>query len=193
MLILRAKINERAVFPNTLTIICHIIYVETVLGMKLSYGFALSFFDSENTNNQLKSKSKDLYINSKVYVCGNPKAVVIHVRYRLRKFYRKIHVRHVREFEKKFSGKDVMMINTRRILRPQRPGRSRTLTAVHNAILEDVVYPAEIIGKRIEYRQHGGSKVIKIFLEKNNAEYMLETFSTVYKEPFWERCVVFDA
>ena len=38
-------------------------------------------------------------------VVGNRKAVVIHVPYRLRKPFRKIHVRLVRELEKKFSGK----------------------------------------------------------------------------------------
>lgn len=36
---------------------------------------------------------------------GNRKAVIIHVPYRLRKAYKKIHVRLVRELEKKFSGK----------------------------------------------------------------------------------------
>lgn len=38
-------------------------------------------------------------------VTGSRKAVVIHVPYRLRKAFRKIHVRLVRELEKKFSGK----------------------------------------------------------------------------------------
>lgn len=38
-------------------------------------------------------------------VAGNRKAVIIHVPYRLRKAYKKIHVRLVRELEKKFSGK----------------------------------------------------------------------------------------
>jgi len=38
-------------------------------------------------------------------VAGSRKAVVIHVPYRLRKAFRKIHVRLVRELEKKFSGK----------------------------------------------------------------------------------------
>lgn len=42
----------------------------------------------------------------------------------------------------------------------QRP-RSRTLTAVHDAILEDLVYPAEIVGKRVKYRIDG-SKIMKV-------------------------------
>jgi len=38
-------------------------------------------------------------------VAGSRKAVVIHIPYRLRKAFGKIHVRLVRELEKKFSGK----------------------------------------------------------------------------------------
>ncbi|KAB8091393.1 hypothetical protein EE612_016854 [Oryza sativa] len=123
---------------------------------------AQAFFDLENGNQELKSELKDLYINNAVQmdIAGNRKAVVIHVPYRLRKAFKKIHVRLVRELEKKFSGK-----------------------AVHDCILEDVVYPAEIVGKRIRYRLDG-AKVIKIFLdpkERNNTEYKLETFSAVYR------------
>lgn len=44
----------------------------------------------------------------------------------------------------------------------QRP-RSRTLTAVHEAMLEDVVLPAEIVGKRVRY-QIDGSKIMKVEL-----------------------------
>ncbi|KAG9453104.1 hypothetical protein H6P81_006008 [Aristolochia fimbriata] len=153
---------------------------------------AQSFFDLENTNQELKSDLKDLYINSAVQVdvAGNRKAVVINVPYRLRKAFRKIHVRLVRELEKKFSGKDVILIATRRILRPPKKGsavvrpRSRTLTAVHDAILEDVVYPAEIVGKRVRYRLDG-SKIMKVYLdpkERNNTEGKLETFSSVYRK-----------
>lgn len=42
---------------------------------------------------------------SQIDVAANRKAVVIHVPYRLRKAFRKIHLRLVRELEKKFSGK----------------------------------------------------------------------------------------
>ncbi|KAJ3682867.1 hypothetical protein LUZ60_013094 [Juncus effusus] len=153
---------------------------------------AQAFFDLENGNQELKSELKDLYINSAVQmdVAGNRKAVVIHVPYRLRKGFKKIHVRLVRELEKKFSGKDVIVIATRRIVRPPKKGsavnrpRSRTLTAVHDGILEDVVYPAEIVGKRVRYRLDS-TKLIKIYLdpkERNNTEYKLETFSSVYRK-----------
>ncbi|XP_010937945.1 small ribosomal subunit protein eS7 [Elaeis guineensis] len=162
---------------------------------------AQALFDLENNNQELKSDLRDLYINSAVQmdVAGNRKAVVIHIPYRLRKAYRKIHVRLVRELEKKFSGKDVILIATRRILRPPKKGsaivrpRSRTLTAVHDATLEDVVYPAEIVGKRIRYHLDG-SKIIKIFLdpkERNTTEYKLETFTGVYRK-LCEKDVVFE-
>ncbi|KAJ7975742.1 40S ribosomal protein S7 [Quillaja saponaria] len=141
---------------------------------------AQHLFDLENTNQELKSDLKDLYINSAVQmeVSGNRKAVVIYVPY---------------------SGKDVVFIATRRIVRPPKKGsavqrpRTRTLTAVHDAVLEDVVHPAEIVGKRIRYRIDG-SKIIKIFLdpkERNNTEYKLETFSGVYRK-LTGKDVVFD-
>ncbi|KAK4350027.1 hypothetical protein RND71_029340 [Anisodus tanguticus] len=153
---------------------------------------AQALFDLENTNQELKSELKDLYINSaaQIDVSGNRKAVVIHVPYRLRKAFRKAHVRLVRELEKKFSGKDVIFIATRRIVRPPKRGsaaqrpRSRTLTSVHDAILEDLVVPAEIVGKRTRYRVDG-SKIMKVYLdpkERNSTEYKLETFSAVYRK-----------
>ncbi|KGN63831.1 40S ribosomal protein S7-1 [Cucumis sativus] len=153
---------------------------------------AQALFDLENTNSELKSDLKDLYINSaiQVDVSGNRKAVVVYVPYRLRKAFRKIHLRLVRELEKKFSGKDVILIATRRILRPPKKGsatqrpRTRTLTSVHEAMLEDVVLPAEIVGKRVRYKVDG-SKIMKVFLdpkERNNTEYKLESFSAVYRK-----------
>ena len=65
------------------------------------------------------------------------------------------------------SMQDVVIVATRRIVRPPKKGsavvrpRTRTLTAVHDGILEDVVYPAEIVGKRVRYRLDG-SKIIKV-------------------------------
>eukprot|EP00249_Psilotum_nudum_P004123 c17663_g1_i1 orf=53-391(+) len=105
-----------------------------------------------------------------VDISGGRKAVVIHVPFRLRKAFKKIHARLVRELEKKFSGKDVVLIATRRILRAPKKSsavtrpRNRTLTAVHEAILEDLVYPAEIVGKRVRFCLDG-SRIMRVHLD----------------------------
>ena len=86
-----------------------------------------------------------------------------------------LQTRLVRELEKKFSGRIVVIIAQRRILRKplkkerlgkQMRPRSRTLTAVHDAILEDMVYPTQIVGKRLRV-QTDGTKVLKVLLDPN--------------------------
>lgn len=153
---------------------------------------AQALFDLEATNQELKSDLKDLYINSakEVDLPSSRKAILVQVPYRLRKSFQKIHARLVRELEKKFSGKDVVIVASRRIMKPPKKGsaaqrpRSRTLTAVHEAILEDLVFPTEIVGKRIRFRVDG-SRVMRVYLdpkERNSTEYKLETFGGVYKK-----------
>ncbi|CAI5527335.1 unnamed protein product [Closterium sp. Naga37s-1] len=153
---------------------------------------AQALFDLEATNQELKSDLRDLFINSakEIDVSSSRKAVIVHVPYRLRKAFQKIHARLVRELEKKFSGKDVVLVATRRILPKPRKGskvvrpRTRTLTAVHEAILEDLVFPTEIVGKRVRFRLDG-SRIMKVYLdpkERNSTEYKVETFSAAYKK-----------
>ena len=57
--------------------------------------------------------------------------------------------------------------------------RSRTLKAVQEAILEDLVYPTEIVGKRTRFFTDG-SKLIKVHLnptDQVNVETKLDAFA----------------
>ena len=98
---------------------------------------AQALFDLEATNNELKADLRDLYINSarEVDISSGRKAIVIHVPFRLLKAFHKVQQRLVRELEKKFSGKDVVIVANRRIMPKPTTGvsiarpRSRTLTA----------------------------------------------------------------
>eukprot|EP00616_Rhizochromulina_sp_CCMP1243_P013314 CAMPEP_0118973660 /NCGR_PEP_ID=MMETSP1173-20130426/10670_1 /TAXON_ID=1034831 /ORGANISM="Rhizochromulina marina cf, Strain CCMP1243" /LENGTH=197 /DNA_ID=CAMNT_0006923347 /DNA_START=52 /DNA_END=645 /DNA_ORIENTATION=+ len=146
---------------------------------------------------EIKSELRDLYITSAQEVPVGPvsagkKAIIIFVPFRLLKQFHKIHVRLVRELEKKFSGSHVVILAQRKILgknfarsskqKGPRP-RSRTLTTVQDAILEDLVYPTEIVGKRTRCKVDGTME-LKVFLEwkeKVNVDTKLETFSDVYK------------
>merc|ERR1712144_73824 len=125
-----------------------------------------------------------------VVVADNKTAIVIVIPFRLLNNFRRIQTRLVHELEKKFA-KNVVIIAQRRIL--QKPGRnnrvkrqkrpvSRTLTAVHNAILDELVFPAEITGKRLRYKVDG-SKQLKVYLDKKDQSTMgdkLDTFCAVY-------------
>lgn len=103
-------------------------------------------------------------------------SIIIYVPIPKLKQFQKIQTRLVRELEKKFSGKHVVFVGERKILpkptrktrmkNKQKRPRSRTLTAVYDAVLEDLVYPAEIVGKRIRVRLDGSS-LIKVHLDKN--------------------------
>merc|ERR1712007_330994 len=98
----------------------------------------------------------------------------------------------IRELEKKFSKRHVVFVANRTILDKnfRRKGlevrpRSRTLTAVHGSILEDIVGPTEIFGKRTRISVDG-SKLLKVFLDPKakdaeNVESKLSTYSAVYK------------
>jgi len=164
---------------------------------ELEESVAQALFDLQNNaqSNELKAELPDLKFISaeEIDVSGGKKAIVVRVPYRSLRAYHRIQQRLVRELEKRFSGKHVLIIAQRTILpkpsknnhkKMQKRPRSRTLSAVHDAVLDDLVYPTEITGKRIRVRADG-SRTYKIYLDRkdqNNQEYKLETFSAVYKK-----------
>nr|ABX44779.1 putative 40S ribosomal protein RPS7 [Flustra foliacea] len=146
-------------------------------------------------NSDLKAPLRELHIRgAKECDFNGKKVIIIFVPVPQLRQYQKIQVRLIRELEKKFSGKHVVFVAQRRILPKPKPKvvskykqkrpYSRTLTSVHNAILDDLCYPAEIVGKRTRVKLDG-SHLIKVHLDKTqqtNVEHKLDTFSAVYKK-----------
>merc|ERR1719221_158408 len=114
-------------------------------------------------------------------------AVIVHFPFRVWKIVKKIQGRLIRELEKKMSKRHVVFVANRTILDKnfRRKGlkvrpRTRTLTDVHDSILEDVVGPTEIVGRRTRIGVDG-TKIMKIILDpkdkdKENVDTKLETF-----------------
>ena len=108
---------------------------------------AQELFNLEMSQGEIKQDLQNLHITAakEVEIQGGKKAIVIFVPYKLLQQYHKIQSRLVRELEKKFSGKHVVIIAQRTIYdmsysrkaltNGPRP-RSRTLKAVQEAILE---------------------------------------------------------
>lgn len=120
------------------------------------------------------------------------KAVLVFVPFPQLNDYRRIQKSLVDELEKKLGGHVIFIANRTMVsgrtwarsgkysgVRP----RSRTLKAVQEALLEDVAYPAEIVGKRLRVRTDGG-RLLRVHLNPRDmafAEGKVSTFRTVYK------------
>lgn len=148
----------------------------------------------EMTSADLKAPLKDLYITAakEVDCGGGKKAIILYVPYKLLKSFKAINTKLVRELEKKFSGSLVLIIAQRTILgnsykrttrsHAPRP-RSRTLTAVQDAILEDILYPTEIVGKRTRCKVDG-KRIVKVYLDNKDpaVEGRAPTYAAVYNK-----------
>jgi len=148
-------------------------------------------------------------------VCGGAgrKAIILYVPYKLLNSFDKIQKRDslVRELETKFfpdwthrgcfslyRPKNVSFGEspTSETPKPRRTSSSfsRTLTAVQGAILDDIVYPMEILGKRTRVKTDG-RRIGKVFLDgkdQANVKTKAEVFSAVYNK-LTNKMVVFSS
>ncbi|EGD97844.1 40S ribosomal protein S7 [Trichophyton mentagrophytes] len=164
----------------------------------LEKALATALNDLETNTPDLKVALRPLQFVSarEVEVGHGKKAIVMFVPVPLLQGFHKIQQRLTRELEKKFSDRQVIIIASRRILpRPKRSTtsrtsqtqkrpRSRTLTAVHEAILSDIVYPVEIVGKRVRTKEDG-SKLLKVILhekERGGVDHRLDAYGEVYRK-----------
>ncbi|KIY45903.1 ribosomal protein S7e [Fistulina hepatica ATCC 64428] len=154
---------------------------------------AQALVDLENNVPELKNELRALHISAarEVDVRGGKKAIVVFVPVPMLKAFQKVHARLTRELEKKFSDRHIVFVAQRRILRKptrsarvtQKRPRSRTLTDVHDRILEDLVYPTDIVAKRTRVATDG-AKLLKVFLDpkdQTSLEYKLDSFAAVYR------------
>ncbi|KAL9620753.1 MAG: hypothetical protein Q9160_004766 [Pyrenula sp. 1 TL-2023] len=165
---------------------------------ELETNIATALSELETNVPDLRSSLRPLqFVSAREIESGHgKKAIVIFVPVPLLQGFHKVQQRLTRELEKKFSDRHVIFLASRRILpRPKRSNRSRTnqtqkrprsrtLTAVHDAILADLVYPVEIVGKRVRTKEDG-SKVLKVILdekERGGVDYRLDTYGEVYRK-----------
>ncbi|CCC68762.1 hypothetical protein NCAS_0B06780 [Naumovozyma castellii] len=161
---------------------------------ELELQVAQAFIDLENSSAEMKSELRPLQFKSvrEIEVAGGKKALTVFVPVPSLAAYHKVQTKLTRELEKKFPDRHVIFLAERRILpKPSRTSRqlqkrprSRTLTSVHDKILEDMVFPTEIIGKRVRYLT-GGNKIQKVLLNSKDVQqvdYKLESFQSVYSK-----------
>ena len=158
------------------------------------------------TYEDLKNQLNELYfVGAEKFEHGDKSCILIWVPFPLLRDFQKCHEDIVRELEKKFSGSHVVILAKRRIIpkplrgknrlvEKQKRPRSRTLTAVHEGFLNDLVYPSEVVGKRIRFKLDS-KQVQKIHLDKgfeNELEHKIDTFSYVYKKITGGKTVAFE-
>lgn len=157
-------------------------------------GLVASELVALESNPAIKAELSALHITGarEIDTKEGKKAAVVFVPFPELAEWKKIGKTVIEELEKKLSKHHVVILAQRTILHPNasrrsatkgpRP-RSRTLKAVQEAALHDLVYPAEIVGKRTKVRVDG-SKVIKVHLthkDMNSVGEKTATFSAVYK------------
>lgn len=155
----------------------------------LDMSVAKALHELQASSNDLAADLRTLQIYGarEVDLSAGRKALVLVVPVPQLKAWRRIQTRVLRELEKKFSDKPVVLVGFRRIVpKAMAAGQprafSRTQAAVHDAWLEDLVYPTEIVGKRIRVKTDG-SRTIKVLLDPKDQSVLegkVDTFAAVY-------------
>ena len=114
--------------------------------------------------------------------------MVVIVPKRQLKSWQRLHAKVSQELEKKLSM-PIFFIGDRKVMKKpssekiKRP-RARTLSAVHEAALEDICYPDDIVGKRTRVSING-KRLIKVFLTPKDSQVTtprLPALKAVYKK-----------
>ncbi|ESL09168.1 small subunit ribosomal protein S7e [Trypanosoma rangeli SC58] len=151
-------------------------------------------FELEATHKTLRTQLPRFHINT-VRTLTSPRfrktAMIVLYPLRFLMLVRKIQRTLTAELEKRFPGSVVALVAQRKIAkRPndvyklQKVQRSRTSVAVFENILNDLIYPCDVVGRRWRCRTDG-SKVMKVFLDsrdRKRVESRLPLIAHIYKQ-----------
>jgi len=162
---------------------------------QLEETIAQAIYDLENSSSEWKNDLKDFYIVNAKEVDFTPKGkkgrnvYLVYIPFPCLKLAQKIHKRFVPELESRlkafcmFVAKRTIQSKWKKTHKSQKRPNSRTLTAVHEAVLEDLLLPTTLIGKRIRHRLDG-STVTKCILDQNDRDVVedkLDAIAHIYK------------
>ena len=146
--------------------------------------------DSEKEH---KAELEPLQIDyaNEIQINDNKKCYLIQISTQNLTGFKKVHPLLLKKLEEQLSS-TVMIIPARkrvngkeyRTFVSKKVPRDRTLTAVFDAYLDDILYPAVIVGKRIRYPVGKTNRTYKVFvdpLDKENINDRLDAIKACYK------------
>ena len=162
---------------------------QTVSDFQKHFSNLLAKIQSEDSSNE-SLKGLKIAIASEIPLEGNKLCYLIQVECANEKDLKKVNTTLVKKFEEHFSNPVVIIpakkrVNGKIFKRNQgtKVPRDRTLTALFDAYLDDLVYPATIVGKRIRFPK-GKVRQFKVFLDKldkDTVEYKVPSITACYK------------
>ncbi|EGR28512.1 s7e ribosomal protein, putative [Ichthyophthirius multifiliis] len=150
----------------------------------------------ENTNNDLKTYLKSVIltgVEEHTITKANKKqktALLVYVHFQSYKVVQAIARKLIIELEKKlkqnvfFTAKRTIESKWVKEHKSQQRPRSRCLTYVYDALLDDLLLPSVIIGKRVRVRLDG-TQFTRVHLDQNDRDYLeekLDLVTAIYKK-----------
>lgn len=146
----------------------------------------------QTSENELKAELEKVTIEaaSEIVIESGKRCYLVKVACPSIKDLKKVQPLLVKKFEDHFSTPVVIIPSKNKIdgkvyrkYRGTKVPRDRTLTAVYDGYLDEMIYPATLIGKRIRYPK-GQSRLYKIFvdpLDKELIDYKVPSITACYK------------
>ena len=148
--------------------------------------------DSEKDHKEIKDALEQIKIEhaNEIQINDDRKCVLVLISTPNIVGYKKVHATLTKKLEEQLSNPVVIIPAKKRVNGKEyrtyvskKVPRDRTLTAVFDGYLDDILYPATIVGKRIRYPS-GKTRTYKVLvdpLDKESIEYKLDAMTACYR------------